>query len=351
LTTRPSDDHDSALASRQSISVLDLDPEVARLLSPEDRASAAAVRLPVFTISESGTQIDPELARRGAFGATLLDGLVIQQVRLGDRIAMTLLGPGDVIAHPLGSLPPPLILSGSQRVTAGLVRMASFGSRTLLALSRWPQLTLALYGRMAQQAERLSAQLVVCQLPRVEDRVLGLMWLLAEPWGKVTSAGTRLPLVLTHEAIGTMVGAQRPTISLALRELTDRGALLRQADGWLLLQPPPGSTGLPRGEAEAADRTEEGEALGLAAAPALRVHSSSVWTIGWRDITPDPQAQSAHIQAALHEAVARLQKQHLDNVRRFEQRLSALRNTRERCRQTRRQVARERLRRRPPVAS
>lgn len=347
MSTRPSENLSNPLASRQSVSLLDLDPEVARLLSPEDRASAGVVRLPVWTVSEPGTQIDPQLAHGGAFGAALLDGLVIQQVRLGDRTAMTLLGPGDVIAYQLGSLPPPLIVTGSQRVTAGVVRLALFGSRALFALGRWPQLMLGLYGRMAQQAERLTAQLLVCQLPRVEDRVLGLMWLLAEPWGKVTSAGTRLPLMLTHEAIGTMVGAQRPTISLALRELTDRGALLRQEDGWLLLQPPPGSTET----VETSERPEDSQAAGLAAPPALRAPAPSAWTLGWRDIIPDREAESAHTHAALCEAVGLLQQKHVDNVKRYTERLTTLRNTRERCRRTRRQVARERLRRRPPVAS
>jgi CRP-like cAMP-binding protein len=108
----------------------------------------------------------------------------------------------------------------------------------LAALDRWPRLMMGFCARPAQQVDRLAAQLVVCQLSRVEDRVLALMWLLAESWGQVTPAGTRLPLDLTHEAIGEMVGARRPTVILAVRALADEGAMVRQERGWLLLKGP-----------------------------------------------------------------------------------------------------------------
>jgi hypothetical protein len=47
-----------------------------------------------------------------------------------------------------------------------------------------------------------------------------------------------LPLALTHETLGGLVGARRPTVTLALRELTERGALVHQSPGWLLLEAP-----------------------------------------------------------------------------------------------------------------
>jgi hypothetical protein len=44
-------------------------------------------------------------------------------------------------------------------------------------------------------------------------------------------------LRLTHELIGQLVGAKRPTVSLALRELDERGTVYRRSDGsWLLEQ-------------------------------------------------------------------------------------------------------------------
>lgn len=51
--------------------------------------------------------------------------------------------------------------------------------------------------------------------------------------------------MLTHDALGALVGARRPTITLAVRELTDRGAIVRQDQGWLLVEPPPAGPAMP----------------------------------------------------------------------------------------------------------
>ena len=106
--------------------------------------------------------------------------------------------------------------------------MAILGSEVLIAAHRWPRIVAGLNARIGEQSERLTTQLAICQLPRVDQRVLAMMWLLAESWGRVTAAGTTLPLALTHDALGALVGARRPTVTLALGELTDRGAIVRQ---------------------------------------------------------------------------------------------------------------------------
>jgi CRP/FNR family transcriptional regulator, cyclic AMP receptor protein len=72
-------------------------------------------------------------------------------------------------------------------------------------------------------------------MPRVEERILGLLGHFAARWGRVTAAGITLALPLTHEALGILIGARRPTVSLALKALADEGRLTRLADGaWLL---------------------------------------------------------------------------------------------------------------------
>jgi DNA-binding GntR family transcriptional regulator len=45
-------------------------------------------------------------------------------------------------------------------------------------------------------------------------------------------------MTLTHDALGELVGARRPTVTLALKELTHRGSVFRQKGHWLLLKPP-----------------------------------------------------------------------------------------------------------------
>jgi hypothetical protein len=68
---------------------------------------------------------------------------------------------------------------------------------------------------------------------------MAVMWLLAESWGHVTPTGVRLRLGLKHDALGESVGAQRPTVSLALKELAKRDALITQDGDWVILDPSP----------------------------------------------------------------------------------------------------------------
>ena len=67
------------------------------------------------------------------------------------------------------------------------------------------------YRRAVESSERLATQLAISHLPRVDERVMAVMWLLAEVWGHVTPSGIRLRLALTHDALGELVGAQRST--------------------------------------------------------------------------------------------------------------------------------------------
>ena len=129
-----------------------------------------------------------------------------------------------------------LVDSGSRAVST--TQLAMLGKDVLVGAHRWPRLVAGLHARTADQIERVAVQLAICQLPRVEDRLLALLWLLAEQWGRVTPGGTVLPLALTHETLGALVGARRPTVTLALGELSDRGAVLRQGRAWLLVEPP-----------------------------------------------------------------------------------------------------------------
>ncbi|MCA1690585.1 MAG: helix-turn-helix domain-containing protein, partial [Actinobacteria bacterium] len=67
------------------------------------------------------------------------------------------------------------------------------------------------------------------------DRLVALFRMLAEKWGRMTGSGIVIPMALTHEALGRLIGARRPTITLALKSLAAEDRLTRQKDGtWLV---------------------------------------------------------------------------------------------------------------------
>jgi DNA-binding transcriptional ArsR family regulator len=66
-------------------------------------------------------------------------------------------------------------------------------------------------------------------------RLLILFWLLADRWGRVGTEGVYVTLPLTHEVLAMLIGAHRPTVTIALQRLTRAGFLIRErSDRWLL---------------------------------------------------------------------------------------------------------------------
>jgi CRP-like cAMP-binding protein len=315
------------------VRLLEVDPDLGALLTADELAEARQLAVPVLTVERH--EDFEQLARPPAFGVLVLDGVVLHELQVADQRGMRLLGPGDILQL-VDAAPPLLVADTSVRALPG-TRLALLDREVMFAGTRWPALLAALQQRAAQQAERLAAQLVVCQLPRVDQRLLALLWLIAESWGRVTPTGTVVRLRLTHEALGALIGARRPTVTLALRELTERGAIVRQSGGWLLLEEPPKPTV---------------RADSIPIPPLLEVGESP-----WREHT-DPDAMAAAAMAAathsfelLKETLATLRERHNRDLEQFQARLGAFTATREQCRDSRVRIARERLRRRPSPSS
>ena len=89
------------------------------------------------------------------------------------------------------------------------------------------------------RSRRLASLLAIAQQHRLEDRLLLLFWQLADRYGRVGPEGVRLELRLTHELIGHLVGAYRPSVSAALTRLQQAGSCVATADRWILLGPAP----------------------------------------------------------------------------------------------------------------
>jgi CRP/FNR family transcriptional regulator, cyclic AMP receptor protein len=314
---------------RERVSLLDARSEVTRHLTPDERDELVSIALPVLRAGPGHLDLEELLNDHNAFGATVVDGLVTGSLSVGEQAGIHLLGPGDVL--PSESELWPAWLGNLEFRTAAPVQLALFGAELLIAVHRWPRIMQGLYASIGEQMHRLSAQLVICQLPRVEDRVLAMLWLLAESWGHVTPSGVRLPLALTHETVGGLVGARRPTVTLALRKLTDDGALVPQESGWLLLERPPGPT-----------------ETSATIAPTQPATPLGVWAT---TTAPAPAPDPTVAYAELRETVRRLREQHRVVCQETRERLDRVRTARARILAARRQIVQDPLTRRPPPSS
>src|SRR5437763_4087669 len=304
------------------IRLLEIEPDLLQFLSSDDRDRLESITLAVGQLPGGQSLALSEcLAEQRAFGAIVHTGMVLHDLQLGAQPGIRLVAPGEVVSLRQAPASPMLATSSYRAIpdtTLVLLR-----SDFLLASRQAPGLVVGLQSRVAEQLERLATQLVICQLPRVEDRLLAMMWLLAESWGRVTPSGTTLPLSLTHELLGAMIGARRPTVTLALGELADRGALVHQDRGWLLLERPK----QPSGTLTVLDPPQQ---LDYA-------------TSGWAESAA--RADDAGLRLdVLRDTIQGLREEHARNVRRVDDRLRQSALSQQRSRELR-----ERIRRRQAI--
>ena len=297
------------MAISAAIRLLDAEPEIGQFMSEAERAEARNVTLPVTRLAKGQVDIGAVLEEADAFGAIVLEGMLFQRMRIGEQVGHRLLGPDDVLS--LTRQARSMLFSHTDCRVVAPVRMALLGRELLVAVRRWPGLLAGLHVRVAEQSDRLAAQLVICQLPRVDQRLLAIMWLLAESWGQVTPVGTSLPLHLTHDVLGGLVGARRSTVTLALGELADQGSVIRQDRGWLLIGGPPVSS-LPLAA------TEE---------PRVLEPTATIWESSGAD---EELADADGTGAELLATVRRLRAEHLHNRELVRTQLERLRSSRER---------------------
>jgi CRP/FNR family cyclic AMP-dependent transcriptional regulator len=103
-----------------------------------------------------------------------------------------------------------------------------------------PELLEALTERALRRSRRIAVSAAIANTVGVEERLLLLLWQLTELWGRKAQGGAVLPFRLSHQTLADLVGARRPTVTLALRGLTNRGLLERGSSGeWILSGDPP----------------------------------------------------------------------------------------------------------------
>ena len=177
---------------------------------------------------------------RPGFGLLTLEGFIALRATLEGRTGLDLVGPGDVM-RPWETSEPDAPFPVAQAFRAlSAVRVAVLDADACLALGPYPEVIDALAARLTLRGRRLAGQLVVSQLASVESRVLVALWRLAYRWGRVRTDGVVLDVPLTHELLGNLVGARRPSVTHALTALGERGEIVREGpSAWRLTGPPP----------------------------------------------------------------------------------------------------------------
>ena len=231
---------DSPTHHRGRISVMDLELALTERLDSKEADLARRY---------AGTQVHPvdtgvwepcELFADDDASLLIIEGLVARETAVGSAHALELFGTEDLV-RPCA----PDLQDRSTEAWRVLqpTTVAVLDEAFMNVALRIPGLSRALLDCALRCSHNQSRQLAITTMPRVEDRIVALFALLAARWGKVVPGAVRVPVALTHETLGVLVGARRPTVTLAVSALRERGVLVRTPDGgWEIAQPVPDET-------------------------------------------------------------------------------------------------------------
>ncbi len=219
---------------RSSRCLLDLDPDLAEVLESHDRRVArAAATATVIDADPGGLDMVQWLAAAAdGPGVLVLDGVLALSVRVGDRVCAELIGAGDLVqSQATGET---LVAAQTQWRALTTVRLAVLDAAFAKRIRFWPALMLALARRADRRAQSLNVLRAISAQPRLEVRLALLLWHLADRWGRVERGGVRLPVPLTHQLLGQIIAAERPSVSHALARLSHSGLVTGHGDEWHL---------------------------------------------------------------------------------------------------------------------
>lgn len=223
--------------SSSALRLLDVAPELGQMLDSRrfaqvrDNVSVRAVRL------QPGRWQLEELERVDGVhapikGIMLVEGWMTMDVAFAGRRCTRLLTAGELVLTD-GAAEHTMPASWSW-TSIGQSVVAILDRQMLLIGRHLPRLLSALLQRAAEQTREALLVQAISQLPRVDDRLLALFWSIADRVGIVAGEAVRIELPLTHGMLAQMIGAQRPTVSLALARLHDQGLLCSDSGYWLL---------------------------------------------------------------------------------------------------------------------
>jgi len=202
------------------------------------QAAAATARVVVRTVhlpegrwapSDFGSERAEQLA------LLIIEGLLSRTVTLGGRTVVELLGDEDLLQPWDDHFEPTSVPAEVTWTVLRPTQLAVLDERFAASVGLWPAISASLLNRAVARSGWLARHLAILDQPRLDVRLVLLFWELADRWGTVAPDGISVPVPLTHQTLGRIVRAQRPSVTAALKDLRERRFLSRGTDGtWVI---------------------------------------------------------------------------------------------------------------------
>lgn len=164
----------------------------------------------------------------------VLEGTINLETRLFGRTATEILGPGDLLSISEEAEPGPLPHESRLRVMVPS-RIAVLDADFRSILHRIPGVADELMRRTRESARGLRRQQAIAGIPNTAQRLLMLLWQLADRWGTPTKDGVVLEIRLTHATLASLAHCARETVGRALGEFRKSELVSVDSDGYLVL--------------------------------------------------------------------------------------------------------------------
>lgn len=215
--------------------LLDLDPELGSRLDLRMRLIARGSVTAATAALEAG-DLDLSMwlsADTAGLRLLVLDGALVGYARVCDRVSAELLGRGDVVEprHSSADDPDEFVCSELSWQALSPCHLAILDAAFAERVRPWPQIVQVLMDRVERRARDLAVTRAIAAQPRLDLRLVLMLWHLAPRWGRVEPGGIRLSLPLTHHLLGRLVGAERPSVTHALKRLAAAGLIGAHEDG------------------------------------------------------------------------------------------------------------------------
>lgn len=223
------------------VAVLEVEPSLGSHLDPAGLLAARREAFaPLLKLGRGRWRWEQSSMQAGdSLGMLVLEGMLARRQEVGGLSYVELLGEGDLL-RPWTSEESTTLASAASWQVLTPAQIALLDRDFALRTRHWPEIAAALLERSSLRSRALVITLAIHGAVRVRDRLLLMLWHLADRWGHVTPRGTVLPIALTHENLAQLIGARRSPVTVALGELRREGLVQRERrDMWLLSGEPP----------------------------------------------------------------------------------------------------------------
>lgn len=162
------------------------------------------------------------------------DGAVklVQVTKDGKEIILDIVGRGSVLGETALFKTQTHL---SDAVALDAVHVCSFSMPQFETLiEEKPKIALSIISNLGQKLYSTMQQLGDTANHSVEEKLLAMLFRLAQEHGKETAAGQLIQLNLTQQDMASMIGASRVMVAQVLKQLKEQGILSREGKYYLL---------------------------------------------------------------------------------------------------------------------